>query len=102
MDKDRFIDKEKGIVYSTVTGEITLQEIKDCMAQLAADPSYRPNMPGLTDLRGVTKPLGPAEMVRLAEFIKDNPHLVNRTRRAFLVGSDLAYGMQRLFQYFMD
>jgi hypothetical protein len=98
MDTSRFIDAEKGIVYTTVTGELTLKEITADMAQLAAEPSYRPDMPGLVDLRGVTKLLTAEETAQLAETIKSRPRAVNRARRALLVSSDLAYGMYRMFE----
>jgi hypothetical protein len=98
MDTSQFIDTEKGIVYTTVTGEVTLREISADMAQLADDPSYRPDMPGLVDLRGATKVLDAEETVQFAQFIKSSPRVVNHARRALLVGSDLSYGMCRMFE----
>jgi hypothetical protein len=98
MDTNRFIDAEKGIVYTTVTGELTLKEIAADMAKLVAQPSYRPEMPGLVDLRGVTKLLSAEDTAQLAQTIKSSPRVVNRARRALLVGSDLAYGMYRMLE----
>ena len=100
METKRFIDAEKGIVYTTISGPITLAEIKADMAQLATNAAYRPDMPGLMDLRGATALLSADETAQLADLIKANPRLLNRTRRALLVGSDLSFGMYRMFESF--
>jgi SpoIIAA-like len=98
MDTTRFIDTKKGIVYTTVTGELTLKEVRADMENLTADPSYRPTMPGLVDLRGVTKLLTTDEITQLAETIRSSPRVVAHTHRALLVGSDLSFGMYRMFE----
>jgi hypothetical protein len=102
MKSSRVIDAEKGIFYTTVTGELTLEEIADDMAKLAAHPDYRPGMSGVIDLRGVTKFLSEEETARLAETIKSNPGPVPRHRRALLVRPDFSYGMYRMFEYFAE
>jgi hypothetical protein len=98
MDTTRFIDTKRGIVYTTVTGELTLKEVHADMEQMAADPLYRPTMPGLVDLRGVTRLLTTDEISQLAETIRSSPKVVAQTRRALLVGSDLSFGMYRMFE----
>jgi hypothetical protein len=100
METRRHIDEEKGIVYITVTGPMTLAEIKEDLAQLAALTSRRPEMPRLIDLRGATTLLSADEIAQLADIVKSNPHVISRTRRALLVGSDLAFGMYRMFESF--
>lgn len=98
MDTTRFFDKQKGIVYTTVKGDLTVEEIRASMAEMVASPDYRPDMRGLIDLRGVTKLLTTEDTGRLAQTIKSTPNLVGRSRRALLVGSDLSYGMYRMFE----
>jgi hypothetical protein len=100
METRRVIDTEKGIVHITVTGPITLAEIKEDLAQLAAATSRRPEMPRLIDLRGATSHLTREETQELADLVKSDPRSVSRTRRALLVGSDLSFGMYRMFESF--
>lgn len=100
METKRFIDAEKGIVYTTISGPITLAEIKADMAQLAKNAAYRPDMPGLMDLRGATALLSAEETAQFADLIKSSPRLLSRTRRALLVSSDLSFGMYRMFESF--
>ncbi len=100
METKRFIDVEKGIVYITVTGPITLTEIKEDLAQLAAATSRQPGMPRLIDLRGATSHLTKEETAQLADLVKSSPRAVSKTRRALLVGSDLSFGMYRMFESF--
>ena len=102
METRRTIDPDKGIVWTTVTGELTLAEIRADMAQLAANPAYRPDLPGLVDMRGVTKFLTAEETAQLAEQLKSSPKVVNRARRALLVGSELSFGMYRMFEALMS
>jgi hypothetical protein len=101
MNTSRFIDTEKGIVYTTVTGELTLEEIAADIAGLTSDPSFRPDMPRLFDLRGVTKLLTADEMARLAQTLRSSPGS-KPSRRALLVGSDLSFGMFRMFTALAD
>jgi hypothetical protein len=98
MDVHRTIDTEKGIVYTTVSGALTLNEIRADMEHLNTEAGYHPGMPVLVDLRGVVKLLTKEETAQLADFIKSNPRTVKRGQRALLVGSELAFGMYRMLE----
>jgi hypothetical protein len=93
----RTIDQDKHAVYSTVTGEITMEEIRADMVRLAAEPLYSPDMPGIVDMRNATAQLTTDELRQITDALKQSPRVVSRTRRALLVGSDMAEGLYRLF-----
>jgi hypothetical protein len=98
----RFIDLKKGIVYSTVTGTITVAEVRADMARLAVEPVYAPDMPGIIDMRNATAGLSSDELRQIAEVVKNSPKVVAHTRRALLVGSSLMYGLYRMFATFVS
>jgi hypothetical protein len=100
MESKRSIDAEKGIVYITVTGPMTLAEVKEDLAQADAATSQRPEMPRLIDLRGATQFITSEEMAQFADFAKSGGRGGCRVRRALLVGSDLSFGMYRMFESF--
>lgn len=97
MHTTRIIDQDRHAVYTTVTGEITLEEIRADMVQLAAEPLYSPDMPGIVDMRNATVRLTNDELRQITDALKKSPRVVSRTRRALLVGSDAVEGLYRLF-----
>lgn len=100
MHVTRSIDTDKRIAIATVTGEITVAEVRADMARLATKPGNVPDMPGIVDMRGATAGLTSDELRQIAEVIKNSPKAVNGARRALLVGSDLMYGLYRMFAAF--
>jgi hypothetical protein len=97
MEVSRTIDPARHFIYTTVTGEITLAEIYEDMVRLASEPNYSPDMPGIVDMRNATVRLTTDEIRQLAEELRKRPLVVARTRRALLVGSELAFGIYRMF-----
>ncbi len=97
MEVSRTIDPEKYFIYTRVTGNITLAEIYEDMARLAAEPLYRPDMPGIVDMRHAMVKLTADELRQLTDELRRRPKVVARTRRALLVGSELAFGIYRMF-----
>jgi len=102
MEIFRTIDPDLPFVYTTITGNITLAEIRADMAWLATEPQYRPDMPGIVDMRKATVKLSTDEVRQLADEIQRNPKAVTRTRRALLVSSELAFGIYRMFAAFAE
>jgi hypothetical protein len=97
MEITRHIDTDKRIMYATVTGEITLDDVRADIERLVTQPVYPPGIPGLIDMRNATSQLRADEIQRLAYMVKSHGDVVGRTRRALLVSNDLLYGMYRMF-----
>jgi len=100
MDVTRTLDPEKKILYTTITGQITLAEVRADMIRLITVPGYDPGMPGIVDMRGATAGLTSDELRQIAETVKSSPKVVSAARRALLVGSDLMYGLYSMFAAF--
>ena len=102
MHITRSVDLEKGIVYATVTGTITVAEVRADMARMTAESGYPPDMPGIVDMRNAQAGLTSDELRQIAETVKNSPKVVNHTRRALLVSSSLMYGLYRMFATFIS
>ena len=100
MEVVRSIDPEKQIAYTTITGKITLAEIRAEMAKLPTLPGFNPLLPGLIDLRQATVALTGDDIRQIADAIKARPDTFKGTRRALLVNSDLMFGLYRMFATF--
>ena len=93
------INSEHKIVISTGNGTLTFAESLTHQENLREDPNFIPKFSQLMDLTLVTKmELKSDELQRLAA----HSVFANDSRRSFLVSSDLAYGLFRMFQTFRN
>jgi hypothetical protein len=53
MPVNQTIDKRGGIIYRTVSGSVTMDELLRSFGSVLADVDYRPGMKSLTDMREV-------------------------------------------------
>jgi hypothetical protein len=97
MDVTRTLDPEKNILYTIVTGQITLAEVHADMMRITAVPGYTPDMPGIVDMRQATVGLTTDELRQIADTVKSSPKVISGARRALLVATDLMYGLYRMF-----
>jgi hypothetical protein len=90
---------EAAFVHTESEGVLTGAEMIAHAEALARDPVFAPSFAQLADFRAVTQfsARGP-EMRRLAAA---NPFATN-ARRVGLVGSDVSYGMLRMYQMMTD
>jgi hypothetical protein len=91
------IEPERAIFFTEMWGSMTAEQSRRYFEDLAAHPDYRPEFDGLIEMRGIEGTLtadelrGIAEMTRVASSGR-------RPRRALVVGSDLHYGLMRMFE----
>ncbi|MGB7439403.1 MAG: hypothetical protein WBR26_21310 [Candidatus Acidiferrum sp.] len=93
------IDKERRLVISTLSGAFTLADGLAHQERLLKDLDFNPNFSQLLDCTQITKvELKPEDVRRLAQrsiFSSDS-------HRAILVGSDLLFGLARMFMIFRE
>jgi len=88
------IDKENRLVISTGSGVLTLPDALAHQEQLLKDPDFDPSFSQLLDFTHVTDvELSSEEIHRLARTTVFSAN----SRRAFLVNSDLKFGLARMF-----
>lgn len=93
------IDKKRRLVISKATGVITLADGVVHQKQLLADADFDPSFSQLADLTEVTKwDVQVEDLRQLAEKSIFSP----MSRRAFVVGSEEAFGLFRMFETFRE
>jgi len=89
------IDARLGVVFSRRWGVVTNEELIANARVLARDPRFRPTFRQLADLRHVESlavtAAGIRELAQLNPFSKE-------ARRAGVVGSDVSFGVLRMYQ----
>jgi hypothetical protein len=88
------IDVTKGVVFTTWSGDVTLEEARSHLRQLRDDPDFLPSMGQLSDARDVTSTV-PAEGIR--ELASNTP-FGEGSRRAIVVTSDVVFGVSRMYE----
>ena len=95
MPASHRIDSSQRLVIRTFEGVLTDEDLLQDQASMRSAPSYKPEYPQLIDARGVER----AEIT--TEVIRDLAHAspgAPQARRAFVVASDLAFGLARMFE----
>jgi hypothetical protein len=91
------IDKEHRLVMSTLSGVLTMADALAHQENLRKHPDFDPSFSQLMDgtqLTGVE--LKREDVQRLARDAVFSPH----SRRALVAGSDVAFGLARMFEMF--
>ena len=89
------VDVDAGIVYRTITGEITIDELLASYRSMLAHPDFRPGLRALTDLREVKPSAVRRDVLRLAEFVQEHGEEIGALRVAVVVSTDASFGMVR-------
>jgi hypothetical protein len=96
------IDKDDGIVYGTLKGEVNVEEILAAMEHLVLSEEYEPNLNGITDLRAMKWESDQGDLRKLVHFLIEHRKKIGRSRSAVVVSGDRTYGMSRMFEVFSE
>ena len=95
MPVDYTIYPERSLVVTTVTGDVSPDEMFAYQARLGADPLFSPRFDSVTDFLETQPFTGtPDDIRRLAQ---ESPFAAG-VKRAFLVSSELHFGLSRMAQ----
>jgi hypothetical protein len=89
------IDKDAGVVYRTITGEMTTEQLIEIYTSMLDHPDFRPGMSALTDMRGTRASAYRHDVLRIAEFVREHHEKIGHLRIAVVVSSSASYGMMR-------
>ncbi len=99
MPETYVIDPQRGVVFSKGIGVFTYADFTEHMARMKADPAFRPEFNQLVDCRAMTSfDLTGAQVNEIA----GRSIFSVRTRRAFVVSSDLQFGMSHMFAAYRE
>ena len=96
------LDLEAGLVRMRGQGDVTDQDMVDCVARLRADPDLRPHMNTLSDMRGIRVAFTSDGIARMIEVMEATRDRRDRAKAAIVADSDVAYGMARMFEMSAD
>ena len=88
------IDPKRRLIISRLTGIVTDEDVHEQRRRLSADPQFDPNYKQLIDLTGITEVRVTGATVRGAASVQ---YFAPGTRRAFVAGTDLTFGLARMF-----
>lgn len=94
------IDAERGLVVACGSGRIADDDLLDYARRLLADPERTRAKHELVDLRSasVESDVTTAGVRQIAEFWSDRKHMMAGGRLAIIAGSDVGYGLSRMYQ----
>jgi len=99
MPGSYLIDVARGLVFTRAWGVLADDEIIAHAQVLRADPRFKPAFRQIINFLDTTKIILTSEAIR--SVAKNNP-FPRDARRAFVVTSDEAYGLSRMFMLYLD
>lgn len=96
------VDKEAGIVYTTIDGAYTAEDVLAAFEVLLANPDFQPGMNGIADLRNAKTFLSATDVMRVARYLIEHRNEIGKSKTAVLVSSDVSVGTTRMFQAYSD
>lgn len=90
-------DKEKDILFTSLTGVVTITEIENVIQEVLQKGEFSPDVDTLVDISNLNFDEIDANFLnRVISLEKQNVHRAG-ARVAFVAGSDLDYGMSRMY-----
>ena len=88
------IDIEHGVLRESFVGTVDGNVLKEANTEISANPSFQKGLNFLTDLRRAKITMGYEEMLRHVSNLPDH----GIRKQAFIVDSDVGFGMARMFE----
>jgi hypothetical protein len=91
-----------GLCVTTVAGEADLADVRAYLSARENDPARGGVIGTLIDVRGVTTLLSADDLRAIAKQRKQETDTSPGTRTAMLAGSDVVFGILRMYEAFTD
>lgn len=92
------IDEDAKLVTVRVAGSLTLDAAREVLMELYAQPSYRPPMVDLWDLRAAQIDSSPGDVEAFVRFIQGNRGDHGTEQTALVVANMVDFGISRMYQ----
>ena len=99
MPAEYELDLALGLVRTKEWGVLTEDDLRELYERIRSDPAFDPSFRQLCDLREVTKITTTAEALR---FLAQSRVFSPGSRRAFVVGRAVDFGLARMFQAYSE
>jgi hypothetical protein len=98
MPIDTHIEEDTGFRTHTVSGRVTLEEVRDILDGVYKDPDFKPAAPALWDMRDADIDVPTEDVRHLADFVGKLVGEGTGGRVAIVVASDFEFGMARMYE----
>ena len=88
------IDRERRLIITTASGQMTMADVNELKSKLLNDPDFDPSYAHLVDMRGLTSTSLTAEEIRVLA----PDQTAKKLRQAVVVSTDLLYGLGRMLE----
>ena len=93
------IDDERGIVRVTPARPVTVEDACSAIDQIVEQPGFKKGLPSIWDMRFTElMHINADDIRRISEYANGVKEKRGDARIAFIVNSDLAYGLGRMFE----
>ena len=93
------IDEERGIVRVTPARPVTVEDACSAIDQIVEQPGFKKGLPSIWDMRFTElMHINADDIRRISEYANGVKDKRGDARIAFIVNSDLAYGLGRMFE----
>lgn len=96
------VDKDEGIVYGKLTGEVDIDKVLAGLVDIVESEDYSPGLSGITDLREMKWESDQGDLRKLVHFLIEHRKKIGKSRSAVVVSGDRTYGMSRMFEVFSE
>lgn len=97
------IDSAANLVRIHISGHLQLHHVLQHIAELRADPEFRPGLNQLLDLQGVTNyDINARDLREMAATAIDTESQLQVNKAALVSDQDFVYGMLRMYQAFTE
>jgi hypothetical protein len=96
------IDKASGIVFTTIAGQTSLDEILEGLKNILNHPDFGPGLNGIADLRQSELNTFQADVKKIADLMIEYRGTIGPSKAAVVVSRDITFGMTRVFQVFAE
>lgn len=98
-DVDIEIDEERGIVRVTPAKPVTVEDACAAIDGIIAQPGFKKGLPSIWDMRYTElMHINAEDIKQISEYANGVKDKRGNARIAFVVSSDLAYGLGRMFE----
>jgi hypothetical protein len=92
------IDEDAGLVTVRVVGPLTLDDARVALTELYAQPSYRPPIVDLWDLRAAQIDSNPGDVPAFVRFIQSSRGDRGTEQTALVIADMVDFGISRMYQ----
>jgi len=100
MSIDTKVDQKSNTIIRTVTGKLTVADVKQAFAASLSHPDFKTNMHVIWDLNQADgSNLSTNQLIEVVEYIRNNSNVRGANYKIILVApADLSFGLSRMFE----